>query len=97
VPLCHPDHARSLGLLDLPDIGRGLRLFCDAYGLDARARRTLLGTVGYRLEALCVLIRTAAEEGDAWATTVVPGGHLDLYRRDIRYLHTLRRVAGATL
>jgi hypothetical protein len=86
VPLCRPDHARSLGFGDLDDVGRRLRLFCDVYRLDARARGSLPAAIIRRLEALCSYMLTSAASGEVWAAAVISEGHLDGYRRDIEYL-----------
>lgn len=49
------------------DVGRRLRIFCDAYGLDAAARREVLPVARVRFERSYRAMRRRAERGGSWA------------------------------
>ena len=63
---------------------RRLRLFCDAYGLERPT--DLVPTVERRLHALCATLIERAASGDLAYRRMIDGGHLDHYRREIRFL-----------
>ncbi|GAA2721007.1 phosphotransferase [Cellulomonas aerilata] len=79
VPLSHPDHD---GLrLDRVARARRLRVLCDALGHDLAPPEVLRGAV-VRLEDLAAwtLARATADDDDRLR------GHVDLYRRDARWI-----------
>lgn len=81
VPLSWAGDMQALGLSDVVEQGRRLRLFCDAYGLEKRAG--LLHMVRQRLQALCNVLLRGAANGNAAFQKMVDDGHVDFYRREI--------------
>jgi thiamine kinase-like enzyme len=76
VPLTNYAHTRDCGWEPIPDRGRRLKLFCDAYGLDDGRRKILMPTVIQRLEAMVIyMIRTSSNPE-----------HIPLYEADLDYL-----------
>ncbi|WP_344897423.1 phosphotransferase [Actinomadura meridiana] len=49
------------------DVGRRLRVFCDAYGLERELRRDVLPTAQVRFERSYRVMRARAESGGGWA------------------------------
>ncbi|MFG2090431.1 MULTISPECIES: phosphotransferase enzyme family protein [unclassified Spirillospora] len=61
------DPADRDALLYRVDVGRRLRIFCDAYGLDARGRRDVLPAARVRFERSYLAMQVRAEGGGGWA------------------------------
>ncbi|XRQ12429.1 phosphotransferase [Actinomadura welshii] len=61
------DPADRDALLYRVDVGRRLRILCDAYGLDARRRQEVLPAARVRFERSYRAMRRRAEDGGSWA------------------------------
>lgn len=61
------DPADRDALLYRVDVGRRLRVLCDAYGLDAGRRREVLPAARVRFERSYLAMRLRAEGGGGWA------------------------------
>ncbi len=86
VPLAHlhdPEMARE-GVANIQVQGRRLQLFCDSYGISARA---VLEMVGPRVQALGDTIVERAAKGNSAFQKLLAEGHLDHYRRELADLH----------
>lgn len=87
VPLAHlndPGMVRA-GVTNIQTQGRRLQLFCDSYGISARA---VLKMVGPRVQALRNTIIERAAEGNSAFQKIAAEGHLEHYERelaDLRY------------
>jgi hypothetical protein len=77
VPLTNDAHTRDCGWEPIPDRGRRLKLFCDAYGLDGARRKVLMPTVIQRLQAMVDYMTRTASNPE----------HIPLYMADMDYLH----------
>ncbi|MBZ0287421.1 MAG: aminoglycoside phosphotransferase family protein [Anaerolineae bacterium] len=76
VPLTNDAHTRDCGWEPIPDRGRRLKLFCDAYGLDGARRKVLVPTVIQRLQAMVDYMTRTASNPE----------HIPLYITDMAYL-----------
>jgi len=63
---------------------RRARLFCDAYGLSARAR--LVETLRLRIESMADFLRQGAAKGDPRMLANIEAGHLAIYLTDCDYV-----------
>ncbi len=76
VPLTNDQHSRDCGWSPIPDRAARLKLFCDAYGLDASDRHKLMDTVQERLQALIAYMQANASNLE----------HIPLYINDLDYM-----------
>lgn len=88
VPLYCDDNCRAVGLVEPPNRGHRLRLFCDSYGLGERTG--FVQTIEERVRAVGAIIRTQAKVGDIRFQRMVDEGHADRYDDNAAYLHQLR-------
>ena len=82
VPLAHRSdlEVAQEGVTDIQTQGRRLQLFCDSYGISARA---VLEMVGPRLQALRDTIVERAKGGDRAFQKLLAEGHLEHYEREL--------------
>ena len=86
--MAHEEHAPVLGVaLPVDRPGRLCRL-CDAYGLGDRSG--LVDVLLERIEAVCDLIVDQAAEGDPAFRRFLAEGHVAGYRRDLRFIESMR-------
>ncbi len=90
VPLTAPTNADGFGTTT--EQATRLGLFCDAYGLDAPTRATLIPEVAARLHALVSLMRTGAEAGNKAFASHLAEGHHRQYLTDADYVLAERRT-----
>jgi aminoglycoside phosphotransferase (APT) family kinase protein len=86
VPLAHqndPVMARE-GVTDLQAQGRRLQLFCESYGISARA---VLEMISPRLQALCDTIVERAAKGNVAFQRILAEGHVEHYKRELADFH----------
>jgi hypothetical protein len=76
VPLTNDAHSLDCGWEPIPDRARRLKLFCDAYGLDADHRAVVIETVIQRLEALVAHMTATGANPE----------HIPLYRADLDFI-----------
>ena len=88
VPMAHDEHGPVFGVpLPVDRPGR-LRRLCDAYGLDDRSR--FVDVLLERIEAVCHLIVDQAAQGDPAFRRFLAEGHVAGYRRDLRFIESIR-------
>lgn len=88
VPLYCDDNCRAVGLVEPPNRGHRLRMFCDSYGLGKRTG--FVQTIEERVRAVGAMIRTQAKGGDIRFQRMVDEGHADRYDANATYLHQHR-------
>lgn len=89
VPLAHLNDSEMEreGVTNIQIQGRRLQLFCDSYGISARA---VLEMVGPRVQALRDTIVERAAEGKSAFQKILAEGHLENYERELADLHHIR-------
>jgi Phosphotransferase enzyme family len=89
IPL-HDPSVLDPGWEQSPDLGRRIRLLCDAYGLGAGERSTLLEAIPARMRASLERMSGAADAGEPAFVRVRKAGHLDDISKSI--VHVERAV-----
>lgn len=84
IPFVSPSNPDYRG--DLEQQLRRLRLFADAYGLEANERKQLPCMMLERLQALVAHMRRQAAEADEDVLANIEDGHMKLYLNDIQYI-----------
>ena len=89
VPLYAPDEVEHS--LPVPEAGRRLGLFADAYGLSEVERAALPGVAAERLRALVACMRKHAAAGHPAFSRHVAEGHDRRYLTDARWIESTFR------
>jgi phosphotransferase family enzyme len=87
VPLTNDAHTLDCGWQPIPNRVHRLKLFCDAYGLNADSREILIATVIQRLEALVSYMTRTASNPE----------HIPLYVADMDYLRENQGIFSAAI
>jgi hypothetical protein len=87
VPLSPDARCRAKGWAEPPDRPRRLRLFCDAYGLDAAARRGFAELAAHMAQTCADQVSAAAAEGVPSARWLVEDvGYLRIVGWDVEWI-----------
>jgi hypothetical protein len=88
VPVSYAEDIRQLGLSDVKEQARRLKLLCDGYGLKDRSE--MLDMVEGRIQFLIDFLVDGAAGGNAACIKMVEEGHLAHYRREMDAFHAHR-------
>jgi aminoglycoside phosphotransferase (APT) family kinase protein len=98
VPLSADERCASKGWSEPPDRLHRLRIFCDAYGLEAEARENFAESAIRMAQAHADQVKTAAEEGVPSARWLVEEvGYLRIAERDFTWMRRMSDAINAAL
>ena len=92
-PMADPAQTEGFGSPD--EQARRMRRFCDAYGLEDRAR--VFETVLLRIQSMVDFLLEGQARGDARRIANIEAGHLRVYQHDLAYVRRHRAIYEAAL